>query len=731
MDWKELAKKIVRQIQSGLKTFWTGIHPYLSRFHQWRKRLWKKYQINKIILLSGLVVLLTGSGYLFYLAKSANVETLKSSMSTSTVVYDELNNEAGSLYGQKGTYVKLEDISPFVQEAVVSTEDRTFWTNFGIDPKGIARAAVMGVLRGGIAGGGSTITQQLAKNAYLTQKQTWDRKARELFLALEINKKYSKDDILTMYLNKAYFGNGVWGVEDASHKYFGVSAKNLTLGEAATIAGMLKGPEIYNPINYPENANARRDTVLQNMVVTNKITQQQADEQASINIADFLSDDYQASKDDYKYPSYFDAVIAEAENKYAISEKDILTKGYKIYTNLNQDYQVGMQETFANDSLFPKSSVDGEYAQGASVAMNPATGGVQALVGEQGNPDNHVFRSYNFATQMKRSPGSTIKPLVVYTPALEDGYKIDSPLEDKPQDYYPVAQNYSRTYTDGNVPMYEALADSLNLPAVYLLHKIGINRGYNEGIKFGLPLVDEDKYYGLALGGLRTGVSPWIMAQAYATFGNGGKQVEAHVIRKIVDSTGAVIVDADPKEKQITSKTVAKNMTSMMLGTFSNGTGVNANPPGYIMAGKTGTTETSFDASKTNDQWVIGYTPNVVIATWLGFEKPSLENDHYLEGSSTEQASAIFQTEANYIMPHAPGKKFSELYPNIENAFASSGQEMQNQNEDGKTDKTIDDLRDKAGEYLDKAKDAAGKVRGVLDKSGEYWEKVKDLFGAN
>ncbi|MFP7307226.1 transglycosylase domain-containing protein, partial [Enterococcus faecalis] len=443
-------KQFFSKVGVGLRHFWTWIKPYLIQFHQARKRIWKKYQINKIFLLIGLVVALGASIYLFYLAKSANVETLKSGLSESTRVYDESGEEVGKLFGQKGTFVELDNISPYIQDAVISTEDRGFYQHKGYSIKGIARAVVgkltFGKIGGG--GGGSTITQQLAKNAYLTQEQTLDRKARELFLAIEIEKKYSKKDILAMYLNNSYFGNGVWGVQDAARKYFGVDASQVTVGEAATLAGMLKGPGIYNPIDYIDNATARRNTVLQLMVDNKKLSQEEANQEASVNLASLLNDTYVGDENSYKYPYYFDAVIDEAVNRYKFKEEDILNKGYKIYTSLNQGYQDAMDATYKNDALFPPNAEDGAMVQSGSVAIDPKTGGVQALVGGRGE---HVYRGFNFATQTKRSPGSSLKPISVYTPALEAGYKPDSILEDKPQDYYP-AQNYSRTYS-GEVPM--------------------------------------------------------------------------------------------------------------------------------------------------------------------------------------------------------------------------------------------------------------------------------------
>lgn len=725
MDFKTIIKKITL----GFKRFWIWIKPYLIRFHLWRKRIWKKYQINKIILLAGLVVILVTSIYLFTLAKSANVGALKKGLEESTVIYDKNNEEAGKLFGQKGTFITLDKVSPSIQEALISTEDRSFMTHHGYDVKGLFRAVVgkasFGKIGGG--GGGSTITQQLAKNAYLTQDPTMTRKARELFLAIEIEKKYDKQQILEMYLNNSYFGNGVWGVEDAAHKYFGVSASEVTAGEAATLVGMLKGPGIYNPLDYIDNAVNRRNTVLQLMVNNGKLSQGAADEQAQIDMRTLLNDNYSDQNSDYRYPYYFDAVIDEAVNTYGLNEEDLLNKGYKIYTALDQNYQVAMQQTYGNDALFPPNAEDGAMVQSGSVTLDPKTGGVQAVVGGRGE---HVYRGFNFATQTKRSPGSSLKPISVYTPALESGMKPNSILEDKPQSYYP-AENYSRT-NSGEVTMYQALGESLNLPAVWTLHKIGLDKGFEKTEKFGVPLAKEDKYYGLALGGLKTGVSPLTMANAYSPFANGGVQSEAHLITKIIDATGAVIEDnTNAKSKQLITKETADQMTSMLLGVFSSGTGVNADPAGYVMAGKTGTTETNFDTDKTNDQWVVGYTPDVVIATWLGFDQTS--KSHYLQGSSATHASTVFSSQAQGILPYTSQTPFT-----IADAYATGG-EMKDAAEllPKNNDAWKDSVKEISGQVTEGAKDISGKIKeGAADLGGkikEGWgstkDRLKNFFG--
>ena len=600
------------------------------------RRFWRRFHLTKILLIIGLGFSLLTGGYLFYLAKTTNVKDLQNALKATTIIYDKNGDQAGSLTGQKGTYVELDAISENLQNAVVATEDRSFYKNSGIN----YGRFFLAILTLGRSGGGSTITQQLAKNAYLSQDQTVERKAKEFFLALEINKKYSKKEILTMYLNNAYFGNGVWGIEDASKKYFGVSASQLSLDQSAVLAGMLKGPEIYNPLYSVENATNRRNTVLQNMVAAGYIDQKTADQSAAVDIHGQLVDAYEGKSEDYRYPSYFDAVINEAVNEYGLTEEDIVKNGYRIYTELDQNYQASMQVIYDNTALFPVAE-DGTRAESGSVALDPKTGGVRALVGRVGSDQNPGFRTYNYATQAARSPGSTIKPLVVYSPAVAAGWSANKELDNSTTQYgsYEV-NNYAGIQSSPTVPMYQALAESLNLPAVATANDLGLDTVFEYGKKFGLNMDKVDKSLAVALGaGVTT--NPMQMAQAYGTFANGGVMNDAHLITKIENASGQVVKSHSQKSTRVLSGSTTDKMTNMMLGTFSNGTGVNAAPYGYTMAGKTGTTETSFNKDLSGDQWVIGYTPDVVISQWLGF--PTTDENHYLTDSSAGTASEIFR----------------------------------------------------------------------------------------
>ncbi|HEU2713721.1 TPA: transglycosylase domain-containing protein, partial [Streptococcus pneumoniae] len=583
----------------------------------------------------------------------------------------------------------------------------------------------LAIVTAGRSGGGSTITQQLAKNAYLSQDQTVERKAKEFFLALELSKKYSKEQILTMYLNNAYFGNGVWGVEDASKKYFGVSASEVSLDQAATLAGMLKGPELYNPLNSVEDSTNRRDTVLQNMVAAGYIDKNQETEAAEVDMTSQLHDKYEGKISDYRYPSYFDAVVNEAVSKYNLTEEEIVNNGYRIYTELDQNYQANMQIVYENISLFPRAE-DGTFAQSGSVALEPKTGGVRGVVGQVADNDKTGFRNFNYATQSKRSPGSTIKPLVVYTPAVEAGWALNKQLDNHTMQYdsYKV-DNYAGIKTSREVPMYQALAESLNLPAVATVNDLGVDKAFEAGEKFGLNMEKVDRVLGVALGsGVET--NPLQMAQAYAAFANEGLMPEAHFISRIENASGQVIASHKNSQKRVIDKSVADKMTSMMLGTFTNGTGISSSPADYIMAGKTGTTEAVFNPEYTSDQWVIGYTPDVVISHWLGF--PTTDENHYLAGSTSNGAAHVFRNIANTILPYTSGSTFTVENAYKQNGIAPANTKRQVQtNDNSQTDDNLSDIRGRAQSLVDEASRAISDAK-IKEKAQTIWDSIVNLF---
>lgn len=702
-------KSFFKKITESLKRF-------LSLFGSWFKEKCHRYQVIRWFIVVCLSIFLATSIYLIYVAKTANVKGLENALERPTTIYDKDGDRAGYLYSQKGTWVSLDKISPNVADAVLSTEDRNFYHEYGFSIKGMVRALLLNLKNrimgsSDIAGGGSTLTQQLVKNAFLSQEQTISRKAKEIFIAMQVENTYSKKQILAMYLDNAYFGNGVWGIEDASEKYFGVHASQLTVPQAATIAGMLKNPNGYNPKDHPAESRQRRNVVLTLMKDNGKLTQEQMKSYQDSPM--ITSDNYQYDSG-YRYPYFFDAVIDEAIKKYGLSEEDIMNRGYKIYTTLDQNYQSTMQTDFADSSLFPYDADDGTRAQGASIAIDPKTGGVTALVG--GRNDSHVFRGYNRATQLVRSPGSTIKPLAVYAPALQHGYHYDSMVEDKHQAYGSnkySPKNATGTY-QGKIMLYQALAESKNTTAVWLLNKIGVSEGYRSAEKFGLKLSDSDKNLSLALGGLEKGVSPMTMASAYSAFANEGVKYDAHFIRRIVDASGKTIVDEeDADSTRVVSEKVANEMTSMMIDVYKNGTGVSAKPYGYTIAGKTGSTQgNGVDPTAADtDRWYIGYTPDVVLATWVGFDS----NKNSIENAGTRGGAALFKSEMEGILPKTKQSQFKVKAASTlayENISSSSNLWDSIKNAGANIEKSGSGIKQKVDSWIDAGKQKLQQIFG-------------------
>ncbi|KRM91858.1 transglycosylase domain-containing protein [Fructilactobacillus florum] len=696
-----------QQSSSFFKTAW-------QRSWRFFRKYWKRFQITRWLIVMVLFFTLVSVTYLTVIAKTSHVRSLQSNLSRSTVIYDQNHDEAGKLYAQKGSYVSMQQISPHLPAAILSTEDRNFYHEHGFSVKGYGRAIFQAVGnklmgRNQISGGGSTISQQLAKNTFLSQQQTLSRKFKELFISIEIENVYSKEQILTMYMNNAYFGNGIYGVQDASRKYFGKNASELPVQDAAVLAGMLQNPS-NNPIDHPAAAKQRRNLVLELMGANKKLTKAQVKHYQSLPLG---TKDTFENKNGYKYPYYFDAVINEAINQYGISEKAIMNNGYKIYTNLNQQQQASFQTDFKNPNLFPQNAADGTKVQAASIALNPKNGGVQAVVGGR---NNDVFRGFNRATDIKRQPGSTMKPLAVYTPALEHGFSYDSKLVDKKQSYGKnnySPNNYNNQY-EGEVPMYRALAESRNAPAVWTLNKIGVQNGFDSVQKFGLPVTKKDDNLALALGGLSTGVSPQQMAGAYTAFANQGQVSKPFYITKIVDSTGKTVATNSGNTTQIMSAATAKEMTSMMLGVFDYGTGATAKPAGYQVAGKTGSTEadSSQDADATRDKWIIGYTPDVVVATWEGFDNTNA--DHHLENLSGTGVNSLFKQQMQQILPLTDQSNF-----NTEDAQQRAEQKQKRQ----KQSFSGSDLTHKAE---DVTKDIEKRAAGVAQ---DFYERARSFLG--
>ncbi|MBP2239792.1 penicillin-binding protein 2A [Cytobacillus eiseniae] len=673
------------------------------------RRFWRKRHLTKILLLILLTLLLFTILFFAFIAATANVETLKDGLKQSTVIYDKNEDVASNLATNRSEGIQIEELPDYVKNAIVAIEDERFYDHNGFDIKGIARAFFKNIFAGRITGGGSTITQQLTKNALLSSEKTYRRKIEELFLAVEIEKNYKKDEILQMYMNQVYFGSGAWGIGQAANKYFNKNAKDLTISESAMLAGLLQSPSARDPFKHYDRALERRNVVLGKMKEHNMISESEY-EQA---IADKIQlNEGSGSYIERSYPYYVDAVLDEAINQYGLTQEEIFTRGYRIYTELDQNLQESLEKVYEKDSLFPKGK-NGMLVQSGAVLLNPQSGGVRALVGGRGD---YVFRGFNRATHIKAQPGSTLKPLAVYTPALEEGYDESSILKDEPivfDNYSP--ENATKEYS-GNVTMYKAIEESLNIPAVWLLDQIGLEKGLDALNRFGIPLEDEDEYLGIALGGMHKGISPMKLAEAYSTFPNGGKKHDAHLITKIVGPTGNIIVERKKKTVKVTSKKVANQMTSMLLNVVESGTGKGTKIDGVNLAGKTGTTQLPYkDINGTKDQWFVGYTPNIVGAVWLGYDLT--DREHYLSSSSSKTVVPLFKEIITQSLPYIEQEDFSTKSINEKNERKKTKEEVE---------RTIKDSAEKFQEELPKWKE---KFMDVIEEIDQFADFLIEKWG--
>ncbi|ARK24098.1 penicillin-binding protein [Sporosarcina sp. P37] len=598
------------------------------------------------VLLAVLCVLLMLNVFITF----SDVSKLEEPAPRSTVIYDPDGEVIRKVSNSTIEGVLIDQIPNALVEAVIAVEDQRFYKHHGINYFRMGRALLENAFKGKIVSGGSTITQQLAKNVFLTQERTYSRKFKELILAKKIERVYSKEEIMERYLNQIYFGDGAWGVQRAAQTYFGKDVSELTLNESATIAGLIKAPSYLAPTENMEKSVNRRNLVLSLMLREQYISQQEYDEAIGeeLVLGESTVPDYEE-----KYPYYIDRVVDEAVNMYGLTRDEVLSGGLHITTEINPVIQNALEEVYADDRYFPKSTPD-QLLQSASVFLNPKTGGILALVGGRGE---YTQKRFNNATDLIRQPGSTLKPIAVYTPALEKGYHMSDLLVDEPIDmdgYSP--KNFDQQYR-GEVTMYEALAQSYNIPPVWLLDQIGIKDGVSATKRFGISLEKNDRTLGLALGGLDKGTSPLRMAQAYSAFANDGVMEEAHAITEIKDSEGNVLGKWQGESVHVTDAEVAQQMTYMLQGAVAEGTATKAQISGMEVAGKTGTTQLPFegvDGSK--DHWFVGYTPDIAGAVWLGYDQT--DADHYLTTTSSFTAPPIFAQVVSKSASELSAKKF-------------------------------------------------------------------------
>lgn len=554
-------------------------------------------------------------------------------------VYDVNGTRIMSLRGTKDvSYLTSDEIPEEVKEAMVSIEDKKFYSHGGIDFKAIIRAVWAMVRNGEVTQGGSTITQQLARTIFLNNDRTWQRKMEEIFIATELEKKYTKDEILEFYLNNIYFGNGYYGIQAASRGYFDTDVSFLSLSQMAYLCAIPNNPTMYNPYKNPDNTLGRRDRILKNMYEDGKISRREYKDAKQETIVlstaeptkrydavetyacycatralmeqqgfEFRTDF--SSEEDRK--TYEDAY----QEQYKTCEQSLYTGGYRIYTSIDLSMEEQLQNA-VDEKLqdFTDVNEEGIYTlQSAAVCIDNETGFVKAIVGGRSQEyDGHML---NRAYQSYRQPGSAIKPLIVYTPALERGYTPDTIVEDAPIEDGP--ENASGRYL-GSVTLRYAVENSINTVAWNLLEEMTPATGisYLKEMNFA-KLSPEDERPAASLGGFTNGVSPVEMAAAYATIENDGKYREPTCIVEIQDADGNAIYQKIEDEKQVYKTNAARWMTNILEGVLTQGTAKGLALSETASAAKTGTTNSN------KDGWFVGYTKYYTTSVWVGYDIPA------------------------------------------------------------------------------------------------------------
>lgn len=541
--------------------------------------------LMKSIILIVIISLSTPISYASFIPQIDGLDNLH--LVAATQVFDSKGQLLAKLFEENRIVVSINNISPYMAQAIIANEDSRFYDHIGIDPMGILRAVIVNLRAGSLVEGGSTLTQQLAKNMFLTQERTFTRKIKEALLAIIIERKFSKQEILQAYLNQVYFGEGAYGVETGAQVYFGKHASELSLAESALLAGLPRGPNIYSPYIDSKAALERRLTVLSGMVKQGYITQEQANKAQSQPIA------LAGKKKRAVQASYFlDYIAAELVERYGANR--VYKGGLKIYTTIDSKVQ---QEA---------EGMLGEY-QGAVLALDPRNGSIRAMVGGR----NYEESQRNRVLLEVRQPGSAFKPFV-YAAALNQGLTANGIIIDQPINIGGYApQNYDKKYR-GPVTLKKGLRWSVNVAAVKLGQQVGISNVLDLGKNMGMTtLVPGDNNLAAALGGLTQGVNLFELSTAYTAFANGGIMSKPIAILKVVDENDQLLEEGQLQQQSVLRADVAYILTNMMQGVIEDGTGTPANI-GRAAAGKTGTTD-GYETA-----WFIGYTPELLVGIYVG-----------------------------------------------------------------------------------------------------------------
>ncbi len=584
----------------------TKLKRAVKRRWNWFKGLSKK---KKALLISAPVLaflILTPIGtYLYYYNDIADQERLMNRNNTGVLLMDQNGKTIYSTgRAEHRKLVPLKAIPKHMQEALIATEDKDFYDHSGFSITGIMRALITDVAAGSIEGGGSTLTQQLAKGTLLSEQQTILRKYQELTISIAIEQRYSKDEILDMYLNSAFFGGTTFGVEDAAKFYFNKTPKELDLAESAMLIGILPAPNAYSPtLGNPKYAKERQTTVLTRMVKEGYITE--AEKQAAL--AEKLTYAPPQKEKKGEAPHFTEMVLKELYDKYG--EEKVLRSGYQVKTTLD----LGLQRKLAGNISDHMQYIEMNGGSNASgIAIDPTSGEIRALVGSA-DWDNPKWGKVNMVTT-PRQPGSSFKA-IYYAQALADGVITPATvLHDVPTDFNGYKPLDADRQFRGNVTARSAISQSLNIPSVEVMKKLGIDRAKEAARNLGITTLDDSKNYGLSLA-LGSAEVPLVqMTNAYAAFANGGQQYGATVIKQVDNKFGHLIYRTKQQSKQAISPEGAFLISDILSDNNARAPifGASLTVPGHTAAVKTGTTDDSRDA------WTIGYTPQIAVGVWVG-----------------------------------------------------------------------------------------------------------------
>lgn len=616
--------------------------------------MWKKIFLTLVAF--GIVVILGGAGAFAYMIKDApklDPKLLKDPIPSKILDKNgDLVTEVGPVNRE---YVNYKDIPKVLEDAVLATEDYRFYQHHGIDPIRLGGAILANFQHGFGAEGGSTITQQVVKNAFLTQQKTLKRKIQEAWLAYQLEQKYTKHQIFEMYVNKVYVSENSYGLATAAKIYYGKPLNKLTLAEAAQLAGMPQSPNNYNPFTHPDLAEKRRNIVLSLMNEHGFITKKQMEDAEKIHVKDDVLKESQRKVDEKPYDSYVDEVIDEVKAK---TDFDINTDGLTIYTTLDPNAQKYVYKLLNTNDIIQYP--DQKFQAGVTL-LDTKTGEIRAIGGGR---NQQVKYGFNYAIDGYRQPGSTIKPILDYGPAIEYlNWGTYHMIDDKPVTYSSGQKfgNWDQQYM-GPMTIRTALQLSRNSPAVQTLQQVGLDKAKQFANNLGIPL--KDIYESYAIGGLSKGVSTLEMAGAYSAFGNNGIYIAPHAVTKVKLRDGTVI-DLTPHPKVVMKDSTAFMITDMLKSVLEPpGTGVTASVPGLPIAGKTGTTNYSakdmkkfgIESSKdVPDSWFTGYTTRFTASVWTGYPDMSTP---IKAGSNQRIAQLIFKNLMAYVSEGADTPDF-------------------------------------------------------------------------